>query len=119
MYNRLVRIPELKLLPLCQKLDLGVLARVPLASGALSGKYRPGMQFPSNDLRSTRDQDALQQDLQEAEKIKETEVPAGLDMATWALGWCLKHPAVTCVLSPAAKAQSMSSRTPRRQISLK
>ena len=45
VYNRLDRAPEAELLPSCKAQDLGVLARVPLASGLLSGKYRAGATF--------------------------------------------------------------------------
>ena len=99
MYNRLDRMPEQTLLPLCQELGLGVLARVPLASGLLSGKYKPGTQFPANDVRSTRDQVQQEAALRQVEEIKATEVlEGGVTMATWALAWCLKHPAVACVI---------------------
>ena len=39
VYNRLAREPEAKSFPICEQENLGVLARVPLASGYLSGKY--------------------------------------------------------------------------------
>ena len=51
IYNRLDRRPEEKAFAICQRQDLGVLARVPLASGYLSGKYKPGARFPT-DARS-------------------------------------------------------------------
>lgn len=98
VYNRLDREPENEVFPLCIDQNLGVLARVPLASGFLSGKYKPGARFAESDVRSTRDaakNDAL---LAEAEKIRLTEVPDGADMAAWALAWCLRHEAVTCVI---------------------
>ncbi len=47
VYNRLDTAPEARVLPACARLGLGVLARVPLASGYLSGKYRPGAVFPA------------------------------------------------------------------------
>lgn len=98
MYNRLVRTPEEKILPFCQDNDLGVFARAPLASGVLTGKYSPGAAFSKNDLRSGRDQVVLQQQLHDAAKIKEREIPAGTNMAAWSLAWCLHHPAVSCVI---------------------
>ncbi|MFP4416851.1 MAG: aldo/keto reductase [Chitinivibrionales bacterium] len=98
VYNRLDRRPEEKILPACQKQDLGVLARVPLASGYLSGKYKPGDTFPDNDVRSVRDKQNEQDKLRRVEHIMQTEVPEGVNMAQWALAWCLKHPAVTCVI---------------------
>jgi len=39
-YNRLERDAETEVLPECLAQDLGVLARVPLASGLLSGRYQ-------------------------------------------------------------------------------
>ena len=99
IYNRLDRGPEEHVFPACIEQDLGVLARVPLASGFLSGKYRPGATFTApDDVRSTFSPQHVQEMLQEVEEIKRTEVPTGVPMAAWALAWCLQHPAVTCVI---------------------
>jgi aryl-alcohol dehydrogenase-like predicted oxidoreductase len=99
VYNRLDRTPEHHVFPACQKHDLGVLARVPLASGYLSGKYRPDATFENtSDVRSRHDRADVKRKLAEAERIRHEEVPEGTDMATWALAWCLQHPAVTCVI---------------------
>lgn len=98
VYNRLDRGPEEEVFPSCIEQDLGVLARVPLASGFLSGKYRPGARFGDNDVRSRRNEEEQDRLLREVERIRATEVPEGVDMAAWALAWCLKHPAVTCVI---------------------
>jgi aryl-alcohol dehydrogenase-like predicted oxidoreductase len=98
VYNRLQREPEDKVLPACRRDNLGVLARVPLASGFLSGKYQPGAVFPPSDVREAwmkKDRDAK---LAEVQRIAATEVPAGVPMAQWALAWCLKNPAVTAVI---------------------
>ena len=98
IYNRLDRKPEQGLLQSCRGQDLGVLARVPLASGLLSGKYKPGTRFKEGDVRSTQDTRAIQKKLEEVQRIGESEVPPGTDMAQWALAWCLRHDAVTCVI---------------------
>ncbi len=98
VYNRLDRKPEQGLLQSCQKQGQGVLARVPLASGLLSGKYKPGVQFDKGDVRSTHDRQRTEQRLREVEAIRRDEVPPGVEMSQWALAWCLKHPAVTCVI---------------------
>lgn len=99
VYNRLDRKPEQIYFPASRRDDLGVLARVPLASGYLSGKYRPDATFgvPS-DVRSRHDPAVVRRTLEEADRIRRDEVPEGVDMATWALAWCLQHPAVTCVI---------------------
>jgi len=99
VYNRLDRGPEARALPACQEQDLGVLARVPLASGLLSGKYRPGATFTQeNDVRANRDAAEIAAQLQQVDGIRQHELPAGIEMAAWALAWCLKHPAVTAVI---------------------
>lgn len=99
IYNRLDRTPEERILPLCQEQNLGVLARVPLASGLLSGKYQPGIVFTQeDDIRSRQDQADVQRRLKQVHEIQQHEVPAGTAMAPWALAWCLQHPAVTCVI---------------------
>lgn len=98
IYNRLDRAPEEKVFPLCEQHNLGVLARVPLASGYLSGKYKPGATFDETDVRSRHDREVVEKRLQEVERIAAEEVPEGVPMAQWALAWCLKHPAVTTVI---------------------
>lgn len=99
VYNRLDREPEETALPLCRQLDLGVLARVPLASGFLSGKYKPGTRFTAEtDVRASRDSAENEARLQAVADIARRELPAGVSMASWALAWCLQHPAVTCVI---------------------
>jgi aryl-alcohol dehydrogenase-like predicted oxidoreductase len=99
IYNRLSREPEEIIFPICLEEDIGVLTRVPLASGFLSGKYKPGTEFTNpNDVRSQRDVESIQQQLLEVQQIKAKEVPQGVDMAQWALAWCLRNKAVTAVI---------------------
>ena len=98
VYNRLDRKGEEAVLPSCARHGLGVLARVPLASGYLSGKYKPGTTFPDGDVRAARDPSKEDETLGEIERIAATEVPEGVHMAPWALAWCLQHPAVSCVI---------------------
>jgi aryl-alcohol dehydrogenase-like predicted oxidoreductase len=98
LYNRLERGPEQRVLPACRRLDLGVLARVPLASGYLSGKYQPGATFTATDVRSTQDRQKTDEKLREVQRIAREEVPPSTDMARWALAWCLRHEAVTSVI---------------------
>lgn len=101
VYNRLDRKPEERVFPSCQRQELGVLARVPLASGFLSGKYKIGVTFEKNDYRSNKDwspNGKMVQTLRMVEEIKNTEVPEGIDMAQWALAWCLQHSAVTSLI---------------------
>jgi aryl-alcohol dehydrogenase-like predicted oxidoreductase len=98
VYNRLDREPEAKVFPRCERDNLGVLARVPLASGLLSGKYPPGSRFGEGDVRNTRDVEWMEERLVRAQRIIAEEVPEGVSPAQWALAWCLKNPAVSSVI---------------------
>lgn len=109
VYNRLDRKPEERVFPSCIRQNLGVLARVPLASGFLSGKYKPGAMFPKDDVRAGHDAAKLAQRLAEVERIAREEVPPGTDMAQWALAWCLRHPAVTAVIPGCKNVKQVES----------
>ncbi len=98
IYNRLDQRPEQLYFPHARQHNLGILARVPLASGFLTGKYHAGAAFATNDWRSTFDAEKSRKDLAEVERIRQTELPAGVPMAQWALAWCLKNPAVSAVI---------------------
>jgi len=98
IYNRLDRRPEQTVFPHAQRDKLGIFARVPLASGLLTGKFGRNATFPANDARSTFDADKMRKNLEEVERLKQTEVPAGVPMGRWALAWCLKNPIVTAVI---------------------
>jgi len=98
VYNRLDRRPEQMYFPHAEKNNLGILARVPLASGLLSGKYKPGATFAANDVRATFDAEKMKRDLAEVERLQREEVPADVPMASWAMAWCLKNPIVTALI---------------------
>lgn len=97
VYNRISRQAEQAVLPACRRLDLGVLARVPLASGFLTGKYNPGATFSEDELRGkVFGQEKIDELAAEAQRLRSEEVPEGVSMPQWALAWCLQHPAVSC-----------------------
>jgi aryl-alcohol dehydrogenase-like predicted oxidoreductase len=98
VYNRLQTKAEEQVFPFCQKQQLGVLARVPLAKGFLGGNYRPGAAFPENDTRSAYGAEFNNRQLELVEKIRREELPPSQNMAQWALAWCLKNPAVASVI---------------------
>jgi aryl-alcohol dehydrogenase-like predicted oxidoreductase len=98
VYNRLDRRAEELFFPAAMRQDLGVMSRVPLASGYLSGKYKPGTTFGGTDVRAGHDPQKTADTLREVGRVARVEVPPGVPMARWALAWCLQHPAVTCVI---------------------
>ena len=99
---------------LAMEKHVGILARVPLASGLLSGKITRQTTFAADDHRhfnrhgeafdvgetfsGVEDFDVAMQAVEELRQI----VPSGQSMSQFALRWILMHPAVTCVI-PGAK----------------
>ena len=97
-YNRLDRRPEAAVFPQAERDGLGILARVPLAIGFLTGKYPPGARFTGGDVRATFDAADVERKLREVQDLAAHEVPPGLPMAQWALAWCLRDPRVSSVI---------------------
>jgi len=109
VYNRVDRRPEEKIFDSCIRQNLAVLARVPLASGFLSGKYSEDSKFAGTDVRSSwHDQDEWQEIYREVASFK-NEVPRDVPMAHWALAFCLQHPAVTCVIPGCKTVEQVES----------
>ena len=108
VYNAIDNGPEKETLPLCRKYDMGVLARVPLAQGYLSGKYKPGTVFAKSDVRSYYYKPEVSNErLVRAQEIIAREVPAGVNPAQWAMAWSVKNPAVAACI-PGSKHRSWS-----------
>jgi aryl-alcohol dehydrogenase-like predicted oxidoreductase len=98
-----------------QRRRVGILARLPLSSGMLSGKLSRASKFDKDDHRSYNrhgeefdrgetfsglDYDA---GLQAVEALRPM-TPAGASMAQMALRWILMFPAVTCAIPGAKRA---------------
>ena len=101
-----------------QKRDVGVLARVPLASGMLTGKMTPRTTFEPDDHRAfNRHGEAFDRGetfsgvdyevgLEAVDALEEV-VPEGMSLVQFALRWILMHDAVTCAI-PGAKRPSQA-----------
>ncbi len=110
VYNRLQRGPEeTRVFDICREQNLGVLARVPLCAGFLSGKYTTESEFDASDVRSRRTADQRRELIEQAMEVQRNEVPDDVPMAQWALAWCLKHPAVTCVIPGCKNVEQVQS----------
>jgi aryl-alcohol dehydrogenase-like predicted oxidoreductase len=103
---------------LAQERDVGVLVRLPLSSGLLSGKInhetafaaddhrkfnRHGEQFDRGETFSGVDFDAALNAVDEIRRL----VPEGVTMANFALRWILDHEAVSCVIPGARNEQQV------------
>jgi aryl-alcohol dehydrogenase-like predicted oxidoreductase len=98
VYNRLARSAETTYFPHAERDGLGVLARVPLAHGLLSGKYSADAVFATNDWRAKFERERISSEVRQVAEISRTEVPPGVKLSQWALAWCLKNPVVSAVI---------------------
>jgi aryl-alcohol dehydrogenase-like predicted oxidoreductase len=109
VYNRLQSQAQEHALPLCQKLNLGVLARIPLCQGNLAGKYKVDKSFNANDIRSLNSKEFQTNQIKSINEIRAKEVPPGIDLAQWALAWCLKNSSITAVIPGCKSVEQVES----------
>ena len=89
IYNIFDQNPEDKLFPLCRKLDIGVIARVPFDEGTLTGTLSKETTFPKDDWRSTYFvPENLIPSVEHAEALRPL-IPAGMTMPEMALRFIL------------------------------
>lgn len=118
IFNMFRLKPLDELFPLAKKKNVGIIARVPLASGILTGKYTKDTVFGPQDHRTYNREGAAfdkgetfsgipyELGLEAAEALKE--VFGTSDLAPWAIRWILMHPEVSVVIPGASKAAQVS-----------
>lgn len=116
IFNIFRQKPAEQFFPAARERQVGILARVPLASGLLTGKFRPDSQFAQNDHRNfNRHGEAFdagetfsgvdyETGLRAVEELRRL-VPRGATMAQFALRWILMFPEVTTAIAGAKNPQ--------------
>ena len=109
-----------EVLPAAREAGVGIIARVPLASGLLSGKYTPDTEFPADDHRNYNRSGAAF-DVGEtfsgvdfATGVKAAQefsalVPDGVTTPQAALAWIVAQDGVTTVIPGARSAQQAAA----------
>lgn len=102
------------------KKNVGIIVRVPLASGLLTGKFTPSTTFNPHDHRAfNRNGEAFDKGetfsgidylkgLNAVEEIKKL-FPADTNLATVALKWILMFPEVSCIIPGASSPEQILS----------
>ena len=108
--------PLERVLPAAAEAGVGIIARVPLASGLLSGRYDEHTTFPADDHRTyNRHGEAFDvgetfagvdyaTGLEAVRRLRPL-VPTGVTMAQFALRWIVDQPGVTVVIPGARNAE--------------
>jgi len=112
IYNIFDQSPEEKLLPYCQKNNIGVIARVPFDEGSLTGKIRPDTKFPADDFRNQYFGGNRKRQVWEHVQKLTTNTGVSLEeLPQFALQFCLSHPAVSIVIPGMRTTAHVSSNT--------
>lgn len=99
IYNIFDQSAEDHLFPLCQEKKIGVLARVPLDEGGLTGSIREDTQFQPGEFRESYFRgDRKQQVVEHVQSLQKDLEGVPGSLAEIALRFCLSHPAVTSVI---------------------
>jgi aryl-alcohol dehydrogenase-like predicted oxidoreductase len=100
IYNVFEQAPEDELLTACERNDVGVIARVPLDEGGLTGRLEPGTTFPEGDFRN--DYFSGDHSLEHVdERVRAILEDLGIEreeLPETAIRYVLSHPAVSTVI---------------------
>jgi aryl-alcohol dehydrogenase-like predicted oxidoreductase len=109
IYNIFDQAPEDKLFPLCRKLDIGVIARVPFDEGTLTGTLTKETVFPENDWRSTYFvPENLNSSVDHAEALRNL-IPPDMTMAELALRFILANDDVHTIIPGMRKIRNVEA----------
>ena len=98
IYNIFDQAPEDELFPLCEELDIGVIARVPFDEGTLTGNLTKDSTWPAGDWRNSYFvPENLNSSVEHAEALRPL-VPEGMTMAEMALRFILANPTVSTTI---------------------
>jgi len=109
IYNIFDQNPEDHLFPLCRKLDIAVIARVPFDEGTLTGTLTKHTVFPGNDWRSTYFvPENLNSSVDHADALRPL-IPSGLTMPDMALRFILCNDDVHTIIPGMRKVRNVEA----------
>lgn len=109
IYNIFDQNPEDNLFPLCRKLDIAVIARVPFDEGTLTGTLTKDTVFPKDDWRSTYFvPENLIPSVERADALRPL-IPKGMTMAEMALRFILANEDVHTIIPGMRKLKNVEA----------
>jgi aryl-alcohol dehydrogenase-like predicted oxidoreductase len=111
IYNLFDQAPRDALLPVCEDLNIGVIARVPFDEGTLTGTLTKESTWPADDWRSTYFvPENLNSSVDHAEALRPL-VPDGMTMPELALRWILADSRVSTIIPGMRKRNHVEANT--------
>jgi len=110
LYNILNQAPAQVLLPTAKEKGYGIIARVPLASGLLTGKFRIDSVFPSDDVRQNfLTPRRLQEAIERVDEAKSIIGGTSRSLTDGALRFVLANEAVSTTIPGARNARQVET----------
>ena len=110
IYNIFDQSPERNLLPLCIEKNIGVLARVPLDEGALTGTIREDTKFDPTEFRAFYFKgDRKKQVVEHVSALRKDLKGVNGTLPEIALQFCLSNPAVSTVIPGMRRVRNVES----------
>ncbi len=107
IYNIFDQNPEDELFPLCDELNIGVIARVPFDEGTLTGNLTKETTFPDGDWRGTYFvPENLNSSVEHADAIRPL-IPVGMTMAEMALRFIIMNKTVSTIIPGMRKQRNV------------
>lgn len=106
-YSLLAREAEQEVLPACDRLGLGFVPYFPLASGLLTGKYRPGEAAPAGARLSDRGEIATAAQFELVAALDAYARERGVSLTDVAIGALLGRETVSSVIAGATKPEQV------------
>ncbi len=109
-YNLLQQEPAQEIFPLAQAAGIGIIARVPLRRGLLTGKMTPAdeKRFQGEDVRARSFKgEAFTKELAKVEKLRFLVHGAVQSLGQAAIAFCVSHPAVSVTIPGARDDRQM------------
>ncbi len=107
VYNVLEQDPGRDLMSSAQKHDVGVMVRVPDASGLLTGKVNTSTKFDRNDHRSYRTQEFIKVAMQKIDNMRPIADSRGWNITELAIKFILSQPQISVVLPTVVSMEEM------------
>lgn len=110
IYNIWDQTPEEQLFPLCRELNIGVLARVPLDEGSLTGAVTESSRFEPGEFRAWYFRGGRKRQVVEhVEPLRKDLEGVPGSLAEIALRFCISHPAVSSVIPGMRRIRNVES----------
>lgn len=112
-YSMLKRAIEKELLPCCTRYNVGILPYFPLASGFLTGKYRPGQPAAAGTRFAVQRQRAetilTPENFAVLEQLEAFAAARSRPLVELAFAWLLAHPQVSSVIAGATTPEQITA----------